>query len=438
MQNPEFLAQEALKFLELAQKFEEEKKVENAISHYQKAADFLKQSGFLMHRIQEIYDRISELKEFIKKDALYQRAQEKAQIEQLQDQAFSLLEGAKKLEFDGFTEEAIQQNLSAINLLTQAGWSETQLENIRSKINKLVKDLEVKKSIQVLQQQEIELKQQETQIIPEVKPEIVGMFGQKSSVEKAKVIERFRAKKKHEEDIQNQAFVHIDTAKKFEKDKKFDNARMNYERAIELLDSIGWNAQTKNIQILIKKLNKDKADFESLQLKQKKEALRLSGDIEEQKVVLEKEAELKKEKLIEFETNKKHEEDIQLKAFNLIDIGNRLEREKKYDQALNKLNQAIQLLRSIKWDSYIQPIANLIESIKNKQKSEKVTDQLKEKREKDLAVLQDSIYKKQKTQIIESTRELDKKSIEYEEVRRDEIQKEKDLFNTLDKADEIL
>lgn len=438
MQNPEILAQEALKFLELAQKFEEEKNVEKAILHYQKAADFLKQSGFLMHRIQEIYDRIGELKEFTQKETLYQRTQAQAQIEQLQDQAFSLLEGAKKLEFDGFFEDAIQQNISAINLLAQAGWSETQLENIKSKINKLAKDLDNKKSIQELQQQEIELKQQETQIIPEEKPEVVGMFGQKSSVEKADVIERFRAKKKHEEDIQNQAFTHIDQAKMFEKDKKFDNAIMNYERAIELLDSIGWSAQTKNVQMLIEKLNKDKADFESLQLKQKQEALRLTGDVKEQKVVLEKEAEIKKEKLVEFETKKKHEEDIQLKAFNLIDIGNRLEREKKYDSAIKKLNKAVQLLKSIEWDSYIQPIMSLIDGIKNKQKRELVAEHLKEKRQKDLMILQDSIYKKQKEQIVQSAKELDTKRKEFEAKRSDEVQKEENLFTILDKADEIL
>ncbi|UCD00396.1 MAG: hypothetical protein JSV23_05750 [Promethearchaeota archaeon] len=438
MQNPEFLAQEALKFLELAQKFEEEKNVENAISHYQKAADFLKQSGFLMHRIQEIYDRISELKEFTQKEALYQRAQTKAQIEQLQDQAFTLLEEAKKLEFDGFFEDAIQQNLSAINLLAQAGWSEAQLKNIRSKINKLAKDLENKKSIKEIQEQEIEMKQKETLIIPEEKPEVVGMFGQKSSVEKAEVIERFRAKKKHEEDIQHQAFAHIDAAKMFEKDKKFDNAIMNYERAIELLDSIGWSTQTKNIQILIEKLKKDKKDFESLLLEQKQEALRLTGDIEEQKVVLEKEAELKKEKLIEFETKKKQEEEIQLKAFNLIDIGNALEREKKYDQAIKKLEQAVQLLRSIEWDSYIQPITNLIENVKIKQKEEEVSAQLKEKRKRDLTLLQDSIHRKKKAQVFESANELEKKRIEYEEKRKKEVKKEQDLFAILDRADGIL
>ena len=54
MQNPEELAQEALNFLELAQKFEEEKNAEQAISNYQRAVEYLKQSGYLMHRINDI------------------------------------------------------------------------------------------------------------------------------------------------------------------------------------------------------------------------------------------------------------------------------------------------------------------------------------------------------------------------------------------------
>ena len=137
MQNPEELAQEALQFLELAQKFEEEKNAEEAISNYQKAVEFLKISGYLMHRINDIYERIEELKDFIKQKRLYQQTQIKTQVEQLQDQAFALLEGAKKLESDGFFEDAIQQYISAINLLNQSGWSETQLENLRLKIKDL-------------------------------------------------------------------------------------------------------------------------------------------------------------------------------------------------------------------------------------------------------------------------------------------------------------
>ena len=131
MQNPEGLAQKAIISLELAQKFEEEKNIQQAISNYENAVEFLKQSGYLMHRINDIYERIEELKNSLKKEKIYQQAQIKTQVEQLQDQAFALLEGAKKLEFDGFFEEANQQYSSAINLLSQSGWSETQLENIK-------------------------------------------------------------------------------------------------------------------------------------------------------------------------------------------------------------------------------------------------------------------------------------------------------------------
>ncbi|MFX0000097.1 MAG: hypothetical protein ACFE88_08245 [Candidatus Hermodarchaeota archaeon] len=438
LQTPEELAQEALKFLEFAQNFEEKKDLESAISNYQKAADLLKQSGFLMHRIQEIYDRIGELKDFIEKDALYQRVESQAQIEQLQDQAFNLLEGAKKLEFDGFFEDATQQNLSAINLLAQAGWTETQLEHIKSKINQLSRALKQQKSIQQSQDQDVVLKKQVPTVLPDEKSQVVGMFGKKSSVEKAEVLEKIQRQKKYEEDIQNQAFTHIDAAKMFEKDNKFDNAILNYERAIELLESIGWEAQTQNIQIIIEKLKKDKMYYDSLQARQKQEALKLTGDIEEQKIVLQKEVELKKEKLNELEAKKLHDEKIQMKAFNLIDIGNRLEREKKYDLAIEKLKEAVQLLNSIEWDSYVKPIISLIDSIKNKQKRELAAEHLKEKRQKDLMNLQDSILKKQKEQVLQSAKELDTKRKDFEVKRSDEVQREEEFFKVLDKADEIL
>ena len=87
-----------------------------------------------------------------------------------------------------------------------------------------------------------------------------------------------------------------------------------------------------------------------VEAQQIEKTLPLSSDIEQQKIMLEKDAELKKDRLNEYETKKRHEEEIQLKAFNLIDIGNRFEREKRYDDAIDKLAQAVQLLRSIEWD----------------------------------------------------------------------------------------
>ncbi|MFW9819699.1 MAG: hypothetical protein ACFFE5_08825, partial [Candidatus Thorarchaeota archaeon] len=244
MQSPEKQAEEALKFLEIAQKFEEEKNIDEAISNYQKAADSLKQSGYLMHRIQEIYDRIGELKDYAQKEILYQQTQTKANIDQIQDQAFTLLEAAEKLEFDGLFEDAMQQYLSVINLLIEAGWTEKQLENLKNKIIILKRESEKSNIGKHHQTEEIEIATKASKITPDEKPQVVGMFFQKSSIEKEELIDNFRKKKQYEEKIQNEAFSHIDAAKIFEKDRKFDFAIRNYERAVELLDSIGWHLQT--------------------------------------------------------------------------------------------------------------------------------------------------------------------------------------------------
>jgi len=113
----EELAQEALKYLNLAQKFENEKNFEKAVESYELAADYLKNSGFLMDKISDIYSRIEELKDLAKQEMKYIQASAKNQLEQLQEQAFSLLDGAQKLETKGFFIDAIEQYKAAIKLL---------------------------------------------------------------------------------------------------------------------------------------------------------------------------------------------------------------------------------------------------------------------------------------------------------------------------------
>ncbi|MFX1312237.1 MAG: hypothetical protein ACFFHD_06455, partial [Promethearchaeota archaeon] len=438
MQNPDELAQEALKFLELAQNFEEEKNAEKAISHYQKAANYLKQSGLLIHRIKDIYERIEELKNYLKQEKLYERTQIQAQIEQAQEQAFSLLERAKELESTGSYEDAIQQYMSAINLLSQSGWAEVQLENLREKMKNLANSIKQQKKFQLKQQQEnIPLKQTSQQEVDH-STQIVGMFGKKVSPEKSETIVRYREQKRHEEEIQNEAFSLIDKAKILEKEKKYDSAINNYKEAVQLLNSIGWTAQTQNILTIIEKLRKDKELIESLQAQQKQTIAEVSSKIERESGALASEVDVQKEKFIKFEEMKKKEETIQVRAFNLIDIGKKLEREKNYNQAIEKFEEAVQLLRSIEWDSYIQPVINLIDAIKDKQEREKNAEVLKEKREIELFRVQESIYLKEMKQALESDKDLERKREEFEKRKREYAEKEKDLFNILDKADEIL
>ncbi|MHA1986200.1 MAG: hypothetical protein ACW98D_06145 [Promethearchaeota archaeon] len=437
MQSPEDLAQEAIKFLELAQKFEEENNVNQALSNYEKAVEFLKQSGYLMHRVNDIYERIEELKSSVKKEKLYQQTQVNAQIEQLQDQAFALLEGAKKLEFDGFFEEAIQQYLAAIDLLSKSGWSESQLEKIKLKIKNLSEILKKEQHTEQRPEQELSQSEEYLKGLEDKTPEVVGMFGQKTSIEKAESVARYRLRKKQEEENQNHAFAHIDKAKVFEKERKYDQAIMNYERAIELLNSIGWDNQTQKIMLIIKKLRQDKEQFEKFQSQQKQVTTEIPEKFVTEKIK-QPESELRKERLIKFEEKKNREETIQSNAFNLIDIGKKLEREKNYDQAILTFEKAINLFKSIDWDSYIHPITNIIDDIRKKQEREKRAELLKQRREKELSNLQSSIYKKQQEQIVESAKEIDLKKKQYEEKRNEEAKLEKELFNILSSADTIL
>ncbi len=417
----EELAQEALNYLNLAQKFENEKNLEKAVESYELAASYLKNSGFMMGKISDIYSRIEELKAFAKQEIAYEQASAKNQLEQLQEQAFSLLDGAQKLETKGFLGDAIEQYEAAIKLLIQTGWSEVQLSNLRSKLTTLTENLKHHKSITTAK---IEGVREQDNITEEIEPQVVGAFGGIKSAVEAEELKKFKDRKQREQEIQNDAFEFIDNAKFFETDKNFDKAIENYENAVKLLNSIGWLDQTKSINIIIEKLKNDKKDYEQFRAQKQIEPT------------------FTKEQTDQYEEARtdiyRDEEKLQIEAFNLVDIGKKLEREKKYDLAIIKFKVAIELFKSIEWDSYIQPIINFIKDIENKKAREEEENVSRHKREDQLKNLQDTIYFKEKDEIIENARELDKRRLEYEQKRKQNLRKEDKLFAILDDADRIL
>ncbi len=417
----EELAQEALKYLNLAQKFENEKNLEKAVESYELAADYLKNSGFMMDKIGDIYSRIEELKDFAKQEIIYSQASAKNQLEQIQEQAFSLLDGAQKLETDGFLVDAIEQYEAGIKLLIQSGWSEAQLSNLQSKLMTLSENLKHHEAVTKTKIGEV---QEQDYTLREIKPQVVSAFGEKKSAARAEELRKYKEAKQREQEIQNDAFKFIDNAKFFENDKNFDEAIENYEKAVKLLNAIGWHDQTNSINIIIEKLKNDKKEYKQFKSQKQSEPI------------------FTKEKPEEYEEIRteiyRDEEKIQIEAFNLVDFGKKLEREKKYNQAVNKFQKAIELFKSIEWDSYIQPIINFIKNIENKQALEEEEDISRHKREDQLKNLQDTIYFKEKDEIIETARELDKRRLEYEQKRKENLRKEEKLFIILDDADRIL
>ncbi|MFX0178883.1 MAG: hypothetical protein ACFE78_01760 [Candidatus Hodarchaeota archaeon] len=423
MQNNEFLAQEALKYLEIAQRFEAEGKSQEAIENYQLAAENLKKSGYMMHRISELYDRIEALKSYMKEQRLYQHEKISAQIEKFQDQAFIIIDRASELESTGSFQDAIERYNSAIKLLNQAGWSESQLQNLKMKVAALADKDETQKTSK---------SDEDISILPSQiggKPQVVDAFGEKKSMEKAEQLRKYQEMKAKQEKVQNEAFAFIDNAKFYEKNKKFNEAIENYEKAVDLLNSIGWKDQTQNIQFIIEKLIREKETHERFETKQQIEQSFIGREIDSQ---------VDSSKIVEFEFKKRSEEDIQIEAFNLIDFAKKLEREKEYTKAIEKFQKAIELFESIEWDSYIQPIVNFIDGIKEKQSKEDQLEEIRKKREDNLEKIQDRLFLKEKEHIIQTAKDFDIKHREYVQKRQSQLEKESQFFAFLDKADNKL
>ena len=426
MERNESVAQEALKYLDNAQVLEENGKLEEAIENYLTAADFLKKSGYALTRIDDIYGRVQELKEFIIKERSIRQAQISSELEQLQERAFSLLDAANKFEIKGQFNEAIAQYNSAISLLINAGWSDMQLANLREKVNSLT--LKMAK----LQQQNTQGIEKSNSEIPQA--QVVGAFGKKKDAVKAEELRKFTETRDKEEKIQKDAFTFIDNAKFYEQDRKYDKAIESYRSAINLLNSIGWHSQTSQLESIVSKLEIEKRDFESFEESKK---LRSGGIEYVEESSKEKEKEFQKS-VIQIEEQRTNEEKIQTEAFNLIDEGKNMEREQDYEKALQKFNEAIKLFNSIGWDSYIQPVRNLIKDVKEKVVQEDKYRALKDKREYELKKVQDAIYLKERDEIHKGTKEMEEKRKLLEEKRKEELQKEEKFLKIIEEADEIL
>lgn len=420
MQNKDQVAQEVLRLLGEAQSLEEKGDTKKAIEMYQSAADYLKNSGYMLERVSDIYGRIEELRKYMKEQALYQKAQQEAEIEKIQEEAFSILDGASKSEAKGLFEEAIQQYESAITLLSKAGWIESQIQNIKLKIASLLEKIERRKLLQKAQ----EAPKLEPQTIPEVasSPQITDAFGRKKDIQQAEKLYQYKELKKQEDQIQNDAFTYIDNAKFHERDGKIDIAIENYEKAIELLQSIGWQDQIKNIYSIIDNLKSQKKEITKVQTRSISESS------------LPKMAPIS----YAYEEAMQDEDAIQSEAFNLIDIGKKLEREKKFEKAIEKFETAIALFKKIEWDSYIQPILNFIKDIKEKQQFDLDIEVLQKKREEEVERLQNTVFMKEVDQFVESSRDLESKRMIYEQKKKEQEIREKEFFTVLEKADNLL
>ncbi len=140
----EQLAQEAMALIEQAEQLEIQEQWAKAAYTYQQAAEKLQRSGYATHFISDIYSKATDCNNRVKlvkqgKPVMHTggQIQDRQQTESLEQQGVSLLNNAKQLMKEQRYGEALDQYLSAANLLTQAGWKPEQLEGIKGEITQL-------------------------------------------------------------------------------------------------------------------------------------------------------------------------------------------------------------------------------------------------------------------------------------------------------------
>ncbi len=356
----EELAQQAIELLSKAEDFELQRDWAKAIEIYNEAAEFLKNSGFFLHRINEIFSRIAELNNYI-------------QLE-MEDQEYQ---------------------------------PQIQNEQIKSEAKKIKSHLVETSSLP----------------IPDFK---------------AEALKGYKREKIDRDALQNRAFALMDQAKKFEKDKSFDKAIINYQEALELLNSLGWGEQTKHILNEIERLKREKKNFEKFYSQEKDQIAFLDDSTAKQQTVRQSEAERKDLKRVEFEEMKKKEEAIKIRAFKLIDTSRNLEREMKYDEAIIQLEQVIDLFKSILWEKNITPIMNNIKDIREKQKRDAQTERSRLMRLEKLENLSKSIQEKKRDSALQAAQKVKLSRKKFDQKRLEQLKIEKQFFALVRNADRNL
>ncbi len=325
-----------------------------------------------------------------------------AEADQLQIEGYSLIERAKLKEKQGLIEEAIIDYGRAIKSLKRAGWTENQLAELRQSKERLENDpsraysqrFEKKK---IMSTQKIDIRKEE------FKTE--GYIGTKILDDKAVKIKAFETKKHREEEIQNTAFSYIDKAKVFEKDKELLKAVSNYKEAVKLLDSIGWKSQTHKIQIKINNLEKRLKEESTVEVTIEPET-QISPEIGLKPKKELSIGDISAKKIEDFEKKRIRESQLQDEAFELLDLAKELESNRKYDDAVSKLEEAREILNQIGWETNTASINSYIDSIRAKEAKEKVK----------ISVSSDSI------------KPMDIAQIEFDKYRQ-ELKEERKLYN---------
>ncbi|MFX1558510.1 MAG: hypothetical protein ACFFC9_14755 [Promethearchaeota archaeon] len=406
------------------------KNYDSAISLLLQAKDiysrlgFTGQVGILIREIVRLRNLNISKKEVIEPPKTFIQKIKEENKEETENTGIELLEKARNLALEGDLNEALKIYNDAYNVFKRMN-SDFECKQILWQINEIkeyqkweqsnkskgvkvaVKDIVAlsiaEKRRQKIQQQlepkkELETIQTEPKVVNEerIAPKLFQQMTEKAQLEekmknkelmilqeqqelrKQKIRERgeklreIREKKKREETLLKEAEQNLDKAKECLNKNKFDEAKLNYEKAIELFNELGWVNQVKTLQRELFNINvykketerKMQQDISTKQKSQEEFQKRVVKTLSEQHKYQEQQL----KKLTALPPDIK----IKLDKANLIKEKIKKEEElKNYSRVLGRYKYLLELYKSIPTDSI-----DLSEEIVD---TEKKISELKEK-----------------------------------------------------------
>ena len=293
-----------------------------------------------------------------KRQAIELKKQKERKYEAKKDQAFSLMDLAKReLKLNKF-ETAIKYYYESEKMFSEINWKEgvQMVKDSIIAIKKKKERLEYERKLEIQQEQE------NLQYIAQMDEKISKAHDLKKLQEEQKrqeflVIQR---QKEQEGSISEEAYKLLEIGTELKDQKKFDEAHEKYTMARDLFKQIGWQHEVSRINndllFILKKEMKQTEKLKALQ--------QVKIDKEQEIEALLKEAEIKRneqEELKKGEKRKKREEFIEEEW----ERANLILKDLKYNEATVVLRKVAKKLKKIGKDKLLKQVLHQIETLKS-------------------------------------------------------------------------
>jgi len=288
----------------------------------------------------------------------------KTDVRALQDKAFQMFQQAKILVNDNKKEEAIAVYIELIEILNLLRWS-----NVSKKIQEAIQELRQSISEEISQ--------------PVIKEEHVTQERTIESEPTAPLfrshtqsIKEFELYKQQQDTIQKNAFALLDSGVIYANKKDYERAIEEYNQAIILLNSIGWQSYTPRILEKVEQWVENLKSYNAaLQKPLEPPYIETLDQFRHSREDLHKEIESRKDSIEDFDERKKIQYNYLIRASQLLLECEASVKNLDYPSLYSILQQAVQNLINVGWQEGVSHLTEIISTIKENQFQHELMEQ---------------------------------------------------------------